>query len=203
MLIGVERWYGNIKFIVPGKTACLKCLLPVPPRDVGNACDVLGIVNTTVSLATSIAVSEVLRYLLKNEVSDALYVIDSYRNEVSKIKVSRRDDCVTCGQGRFELLNVKVGRVRAVCGSRQVEVFPPKPVKIVTKNLRNIKDSRIHVINATEYIARLNIPNDSVELVLFNDGRAIVLETLDEGKALRTYDKLFNILTEFGVVEYA
>jgi adenylyltransferase/sulfurtransferase len=202
VLIGVERWYGNVKFIVPEKTACLRCLLPIPPRDVGNACDILGIVNTTVSLAASIAVSEVLKYILKNEIGDSLYVIDSYRNEVSKIRVSRRNDCVTCGQHRFELLKVRVGRARAVCGSRQVEVFPPKPVTISTKDLSRIRSDEIHVVNATEYVARLNVADGSAELVLFNDGRAIVLETLDEEAALRMYDKLFNLLAKQGIVQF-
>lgn len=126
MFVGVERWYGNVMFVSPGKTPCLRCLVPEPPEERGDACDVLGVVNTAVSMTVSVAVSELIKYLLELEPSRELMIVDSFYNEVHKVEVRRNERCPACGMKRFDFLVAEEGgRARRVCGTQAVEVYPP------------------------------------------------------------------------------
>jgi len=155
IFIGVERWYGDTMFIVPGKTACFRCLIPNPPPEVGDVCNILGVVNTTVNLIVSAAVTEALKYLLSiGEIGD-LIIIDTLRLSIDKVKISRNPKCPTCGTGNFEFLATKeFFRAKRICGTNAVQVYPREKMMIDTEGFSQVNLKTGGVILATPYIAR-------------------------------------------------
>ncbi len=57
--------YGLTMNILPGKTACLGCIFPEPPRGAVETCETSGILNTAVNLAASISATEALKFLTR------------------------------------------------------------------------------------------------------------------------------------------
>src|SRR5437868_8348077 len=47
--------YGVTMNIIPGKTACLACIFPEPPRGMLETCETAGVLNTAVNWAASVA----------------------------------------------------------------------------------------------------------------------------------------------------
>ncbi|HID72945.1 TPA: hypothetical protein EYP38_03300, partial [Candidatus Micrarchaeota archaeon] len=202
VFVGVERWYGNVMFVSPGETPCLRCLVPEPPEERGDACDVLGVVNTAVSMTVSVAVSELIKYLLGLEPSRELMIVDSLYNEVHKVKVRRNERCPACGMRRFDFLTAEEGgRARRVCGTQAVEVYPPADVRVRLEELRRpgVLPGGVELQVASRYTAKMSVGD--LEVVLFGDGRAVVHGTVDEAEALRVYDELLGALLRAGLAE--
>lgn len=195
--IGVERWFGNVMLIIPGKTACLRCLIVEPPPEVGNVCEILGVVNTTVNMAVSIAVTEVLKYLLGLKTGGELIVIDSLRYTIDKIKMVRNPKCPACSLMNLEFLNQRNKQFKAkrICGTNAVQVYPDDKVEVNTEKLTDIKISSGSVLLATPYIAKIKVNN--YEVVLFRDGRAIINELIDEKLAMEIYKKIMDEISEY------
>lgn len=195
--IGVERWYGVVMPIIPGETACYRCLIDTPPERRGNACEYLGVVNPAVALTTSIAASLALRILLGERVEGAMYIIDAWRNEVNKIEIARNPRCPACVLHRYDYLEREtVTGASVICGSNQVEILPPKPLRLDLENLLRLDE--VSVLKFNEYVALIQFQD--LELMLFNNGRAIVTNTIDREKALRGYEKLLEILERERVI---
>lgn len=189
--VGVERWYGMVLPVIPGKTACYRCLIDKPPERRGNACEYLGVVNTAVAMTISIAVSLALRILLGEKVDSELYMVDSWRNEVSKIKVMRNPRCPACVLHRYDYLEGgEEAESSIICGSNQVEILPSKRRKIDISKL--IKTTGLNVLRHNEYVALIKFKG--LEFILFNDGRAIVTNTVDREKAEKHYRELIRLI---------
>ncbi len=195
--VGVERWYGVVMPIIPGETACYRCIIDKPPERRGNACEYLGVINPAVALTTSIAASLALRILLSEKVEGAMYIIDAWRNEVNKIKIVRNPRCPACVLNRYDYLEGEtVSGASVICGSNQVEILPPKQLRLELENLRGLNEVRVLKFN--KYVALIQFQD--LELMLFNNGRAIVTNTIDREKALRGYEKLLEKLKREGVI---
>ena len=91
----VRGFYGQVTTILPGKSACLRCIFPEgPPREtfpiVGATCGVIG----------SIQVTEVIKYLTGkgNLLLNKLLIWDGLRGDIDGIDTFRNPDCSDCGQ---------------------------------------------------------------------------------------------------------
>ncbi len=195
--VGVEQWYATVMPIIPGKTPCLKCIMPQAPRRRVNVCEILGVVNTVVGLATSIAVSDAVKILLGHDIESRLYVIDSLRNEVEKVIVHRNPKCPLCVLKQYEYLGKTEERIVTVCGSNQVEVIPGENMKVPLEKL--VDTNGLHVIKKNPYVAKLKL--NGHEIILFNNGRALILNTVDQEKAIKVFNKLFTILKHLGLIK--
>jgi adenylyltransferase/sulfurtransferase len=195
--VGVERWYGMVMPVVPGKTACLSCVLPRRLRPRPNACEILGVSATTVAMTVSVAVTLALKLLLGHEVDSAIYAIDAYSPSIEVVKVLRSENCPVCSHRRFELLSKRESPPRAavVCGSNQVEVRPPLPAEVDTASIAKLPE--VNVIRAVEEVAVVEYRGHRI--AIFRDGRAIVMETQDVDKAEKLYMELFDKMARIGV----
>jgi molybdopterin/thiamine biosynthesis adenylyltransferase len=90
----VRGFYGQAATILPGKTACLRCIFPSgPPAEtfpiVGATCGVIG----------SIQATEVIKYLSgKGSLLTKLLFWDGLRGEMDGIDIFRNPDCSDCGR---------------------------------------------------------------------------------------------------------
>ncbi len=91
---GVQSLYGQVYLAIPGKTPCLRCIMP---ERVGGQRAVIPAIAPMVSLVASIAVNELVKLVtgVGRPALGELIVVDGYTLGVEKIKVKARPNC-TC-----------------------------------------------------------------------------------------------------------
>ncbi len=107
-------YYGTVMPVVPGKTACLRCLIRDIPAE-EQKCSEIGVLNTVPSMIASISVSIAIKILLGYEIKNELYYIDGWNIALDKIQVLRTDDCQTCQKRDFEYLSEKYYIIKGSC----------------------------------------------------------------------------------------
>jgi len=187
---GVIASYGVTMNILPGNTACLRCVFPEMPLPGTTAtCDTAGVLNGIVGAMTGIASTEALKILLKSEkISRDLVTLDLWENVFDRIELPRQPDCPACGQHQYEFLDTLTGtHSTSLCGRNAVQVrantghnkvrldFP-----LLAERLRLVGE-----INYNEFLLHGHI--DGYELTVFPDARAIIKGTDDEQVARSVY----------------
>ena len=191
VFVGFASWYGQVFFINPGKGPCLSCIVPrrmLEREDRGDACEVLGAVNTAIALLTSISTTLVLKHILgKLEDYNTMYIVNGKRIEIDKIRIERNPECRTCVYRQFEFLESKTPekKIARICGTNAVEIQPRKRLKLdLVEFAKRLDKDRIVSVN--NYTLKIRV-DDIISIVLFNDGRAIVDGTINEEYAYKLY----------------
>jgi len=187
---GVIASYGVTMNILPGNTACLRCVFPEMPLPGTTAtCDTAGVLNGIVGAMTGIASTEALKILLKSaKISRELVTLDLWENVFDRIELPRQPNCPACGQHQYEFLDTLTGtHSTSLCGRNAVQVrantgqnkirldFP-----LLAERLRLVGE-----INYNEFLLHGHI--DGYELTVFPDARAIIKGTDDEQVARSVY----------------
>jgi adenylyltransferase/sulfurtransferase len=92
----IRGFYGQATTIIPGKTACLRCIFPsAPPKEV------FPVVGVTPGFIGMIQVNEVLKYLLGTGelLANRLLIWDGLTARAEEIAVVRNPACISCGTG--------------------------------------------------------------------------------------------------------
>ena len=100
---GVLATYGNVMPIIPGKTACLRCLMKEIPKNYETT-STRGIMNSIPSAIASMAVSLAFKILFNEEIESAIYYYDGWNLLIEKIPVKREENCPTCSLRNFQFL---------------------------------------------------------------------------------------------------
>lgn len=124
---GVAGTGGLILPILPREGPCLRCLYPDPPSESEAAtCAAGGILPTTVALAVSLQVSQVVRILNRTAVPGSLIRLNVWDAAVRTTLAHRNPECVCCGQRSFEFLEAgardETPLATSVCSQRMVRV---------------------------------------------------------------------------------
>ena len=106
---GVVGAEAQTMTIVPGRTACLRCVLDAPPPPhLSPTCRDVGVLGPAVAAIASIEAVEAVKILAGRveAVSPYLTKIDLWANTLRRIDTAagRRDDCPCCRRGRLEFL---------------------------------------------------------------------------------------------------
>jgi molybdopterin/thiamine biosynthesis adenylyltransferase len=90
----INGLYGQATTIIPGKTACLKCIFPEPPPlmtfpVIGTTCGVIGCIQAT----------EVIKHLIKmgSFLENKLLLWDGLDAKIDEIELERNPSCEDCG----------------------------------------------------------------------------------------------------------
>jgi molybdopterin/thiamine biosynthesis adenylyltransferase len=188
---GAVSSYGMSQTIIPGQTACLRCLFSdIPPAGSTATCDTAGVVGPVVSVVASISATEAIKYIVGNgERNEGIIHADVWYNTYEQFdNGGPRADCPACGQRNFEFLNQERGaRTVSLCGRDAVQIRVTGGSKLrmaqLAEQLRNV--SQITAQN--DYLLRFKV--DGYEITLFADARAIVKGTQDETVARGLYAK--------------
>ncbi|AFZ70631.1 dinucleotide-utilizing enzyme possibly involved in molybdopterin or thiamin biosynthesis [Caldisphaera lagunensis DSM 15908] len=190
---GVNSWYGNVMFIKPNVGPCLRCLIPENNNE-NQSCDIIPSIGTMTSLVSSFSSNLAIRYLAGNEVPyGVLFVIDGRDFSIEKIKIEKNDKCPTCGFHYYEFLNKKEKRgAERICGTHAIEIRPERFLSIdFYKNVEKIK-RKYDVITINKYSIR--IQRNAIQIILMNNGLAIVENEDDLKKAKELYDDVIKLL---------
>jgi len=90
----ISGFHGQVSTIIPGKTACLRCIVPSAPST-----EVFPVVGVTPGVIGTIQVNEVLKYLLGrgNLLANRLLLWDGMALKVEEINLERNPSCKSCG----------------------------------------------------------------------------------------------------------
>jgi len=92
----VHGFYGQATTIIPGKTACLRCIFPEAPPPMTTP-----IIGVAPGLISCVQATEVIKYILGmgGLLENRLLVWDGRNSEMSEVPVEKNRRCKDCGQG--------------------------------------------------------------------------------------------------------
>jgi molybdopterin/thiamine biosynthesis adenylyltransferase len=176
--------YGLTMTVVPGRTACLRCVYPEPPSGAQPTCETAGVVNAIVSAVASFQVADALKILCGAGAPEAARIttMDVWSGLVRQVSVPRDPECPACGRGEFPYLDESRRGPASLCGRNAVQVHERAAI-----DLGELK-SRLEPlgeVRGNELALRFRVA--AYELTIFPDGRAIVKGTSDIGVARSLY----------------
>jgi molybdopterin-synthase adenylyltransferase len=97
---GVVRFEGQVLPVIPGESACLRCLIPkIPPPFAMPTCQEAGVLGSFSQAIGYLQAHEALK-LARRKSSLRLWKLDVQKREVRSILPSRDPDCEACGKGK-------------------------------------------------------------------------------------------------------
>ena len=123
--------YGLTMPVIPGQTACLRCVYPDPPSGVQPTCETAGVINVIVSAIASIQVADALKILTCGAAGGTggfacrtrITTMDVWSGGIRQIEAPARDpDCPTCGRREFPYLEESNCPPVVLCGRNAVQI---------------------------------------------------------------------------------
>jgi molybdopterin-synthase adenylyltransferase len=183
---GAVQAHGSQMNILPGETACLRCLVgEVPTGDALATCDTVGVIAPAPMVVGALQIAEALKILVDPDVASRdLAFFDVWDGTWTRTRIQRRDDCPACG-GRYDFLEGDIAlRASSLCGQGSVQVLPPRAQTLDLDALAARLD-KVGDVDLDEFMLRFQ--TDDCEMVVFPDGRAIVMGTDDQAFARGIY----------------
>jgi len=174
--------------VIPGKTACLACILPESPRGMVETCETSGILNSAVNLVASIAATEVLKMVVSgpgtSSLRRTLLSFDLWTNEHAEISAAKpRSGCRTCGDREFVHLAGKARPHITLCGRNSVQIHErQRPIDFAEMDRRLQPHG---IVRHNDFV--LKFWHEPYEMTVFPDGRAIIKGTTDTAVARSLY----------------
>lgn len=178
---------GQTMTILPGETACLRCLMrdPPPPGE-SPTCDTAGIVAPVIHVIAAIEALEAMKILAgrREAVQRGLVVVELWENRYRSVRLDGLRDsgeCPACAGGERAWLRGQRGSRSAVlCGRNSVQLAPAAGEAVSLEMLAK-KLSGVGRVTRNAFLLRLAV-NDHT-LTVFPDGRTIVGGTTDVAEA--------------------
>jgi adenylyltransferase/sulfurtransferase len=189
---GVIAAYGVTMTVLPGDTACLRCVFPERPLPgTTPTCDTAGVLNGIVGVIGGIAATEALKLLVGSDrLVRGMTWVDLWENTFDRLEVPRQDDCPTCARGEYEYLEADdAAQGVSLCGRNAVQVRPPRragePAPQLDLAALAERLAPVGEVARNEFLLRLRA--DGYEVTVFPDARAIVKGTDDPATARSVY----------------
>jgi molybdopterin/thiamine biosynthesis adenylyltransferase len=179
--------YGLAMPVIPGVSACLRCVYPKPPSGNQPTCETGGVLNAIVSLIASIQVADALKILCGR--ADALRArittADVWEGAgVRQIEAPARDpECPCCGHREFRYLEESARPPVYLCGRNAVQIRDRE--RAIDLGELRARLEPLGEVRANEFALRFSV--GTYEMTVFGDGRAIVKGTSDTGVARSLY----------------
>ncbi|HET6373501.1 MAG TPA: ThiF family adenylyltransferase, partial [Candidatus Polarisedimenticolia bacterium] len=182
--------YGLTMNVLPGETACLKCVMESAPQP-GSVptCDTAGILGPVVTLIAGLQSMEALKYLSGNRdaMSEEMVSYDAWTQTLTRLKMPKgggRRRCETCDGLEFAHLSGRGSRSITLCGRNSVQITPEAGGALSLTDLA-ARLSGLVPVQSTRFLLRFQA--DGLQVSVFPDGRAIVSGTKDPAAARTVY----------------
>jgi molybdopterin-synthase adenylyltransferase len=178
--------YGIKMPVVPGKSACLRCVYPEPPEGSQPTCETDGVLGPATAAIASLAAGDALKILGRgaDAVGRKITTIDVWSGVVRQAQAPARDpECPCCVRREFVHLTGERRAPISLCGRNAVQIHERlRPVNLADLARRL---SAISPVRSNEFALRASI--EDYELTVFPDGRAIIKGTQDIAVARSVY----------------
>jgi len=178
--------YGLKLAIVPGRTACLRCVYPEPPQGSQPTCETDGVLAPITASIAALACGDALKILARGpeSVTARMTTVDVWTGAVRQTAPPARDPgCPCCVARDFVHLTGQRRAPISLCGRNAVQIHErsrPVDLRELASRLAPLVEVR-----SNDFAVRASI--DSYELTVFADGRAIIKGTTDPGVARSLY----------------
>ena len=176
--------YGITMPVVPGKTACLRCVYPDPPGGVQPTCETAGVLGPATSVIASLQVADAVKILCAVAPSRKITTIDVWTGEIRQVaQPGPVAECPACGRREFPYLSGERRAPVSMCGRDAVQIHErkrPLDLRALAGQL-----TPLGPVRANEFALRFEAP--PYLLTIFPDGRAIIKGTTDVGVARSLY----------------
>ncbi len=178
--------YGLKFAIIPGRTACFRCIYPDPPAGAQPTCETAGVLAPVTAAIAALQSADALKIMASGveSVTARLTTVDVWSGEIRQVDAPARDpDCPCCARHEFSYLDGARRVPISLCGRNAVQIHErERPV-----DLRDLaaRLKQLAPVRANEFALRVEI--DAYELTIFPDGRAIIKGTSDTGVARSLY----------------
>nr|WP_083270789.1 ThiF family adenylyltransferase [Bacillus marinisedimentorum] len=182
---------GMFAALRPGKTPCLRCLMP--EQQGGQTCDTVGVISPVVDMVSSYQVTETLKYLTGNEkhMRSGLLNFDIWYNQQFQISFGKsRSDCPVCSKKSYPALEPTEKETTTVlCGRETVQIQNHTNMDL---NDWAERLAPVAQLKKTPFLLRAEL-NEGERLVLFPDGRVLVQGTEDITRAKTLYSRYIGL----------
>lgn len=179
---------GQVLSILPGVTACFRCLVPdLPPRDAMPTCDTAGVLGPAIGVVASWQAAEALKILSGNldAVCRQLMTVDTWHTSCRLLSLDRLRDagtCPACGLNEYPFLNGERSvQTTVLCGKNAVQLSPTAGSPQV--DLMRLERQLRAMGTVTRNAFLLRLPYEQFVLTVFRDGRTIVEGTTEPSEA--------------------
>lgn len=176
--------YGLAMAILPGETACLRCVYPEPPQGSQPTCETDGVLAPITSIIAALQAVDALKILTGNKPSDRLTTVDVWSGAIRQSARAVRDpECPCCARREFPYLAGQHRAPISLCGRNAVQIHERKRPLNLNELAARLKT--FAPVKVNEFALRTQV--DSFDLTVFPDGRAIIKGTVDPGVARSVY----------------
>ena len=206
---------GQVMPVFPNESACLRCLMPLPPPPgATETCDTAGVLGPAVNVVASLQAAIALRILVgqSQQIDRKLHIVDVWNGsfravDVSKLRESQQ--CPACQNGeRLWLTGSQRSASTVLCGRNAVQITPPEKMALSLNDLA-IRLASSGSVTSNPFLVRVTIARSAeqpavessaadvvatsettpLELTIFPDGRAIIRGTSDPAVARTLYSR--------------
>lgn len=176
--------YGLKFAVIPGLSACLRCIYPDYPKTPQPNCETEGVLAPVTATIAALQCADALRILSGHNVDSQITTVDVWPGDIRQIDSPPLDpDCPCCAHHEFAFLDGSRRTPVSLCGRNAVQIHErSRPVDLDALALRL---GPITSVRSNEFALRATI--DPYELMVFPDGRAIIRGTTDVGLARSLY----------------
>lgn len=187
--VGTE---GRVLPIIPGTTACLRCLFRQPPAP-GElpTCSTAGVLAPAAAIVASLQAVAAIKILTGQLDSPTLITFDAWSNRFQALSITdaRDSNCPTCGLRHFEFLNQSATSARILCGKNAVQFQAGKDRRLDLTALALKLNGTGH-LRPSPHVLRYQPTDDRlIEFSIFSDGRVILHGTADLPRAKSIYSR--------------
>jgi adenylyltransferase/sulfurtransferase len=180
--------YGIAMPVLPGRSACFRCVYPEPPSGAQPTCETAGVLGPVTSVIGSIQAMEALKIAAgyPDAVRLKIFTADLWRGPVRETNMPARDqECPCCGRREFAYLEGHRRAPVSLCGRNAVQIHDRmRPVNLAELAARL---EGLGSVRSNEFALRLDTAEH--QITVFPDGRAIVKGTTDIGVARSLYSR--------------
>jgi molybdopterin/thiamine biosynthesis adenylyltransferase len=178
--------YGISMPVIPGRTACLRCVYPDPPAGAQPTCETAGVLNPVTAAIAAIQTADALKILAGHAeaVRPRITTMDLWEGGIREIdQPAAAADCPACGRRDFVYLDGERRAPVSLCGRNAVQIHErtrPLDLAALGSALESLGEVR-----ANDFALRFL--TGAYEMTIFPDGRAIIRGTTDIGIARSLY----------------
>jgi molybdopterin-synthase adenylyltransferase len=186
--------YGVTFTVLPGKTACLACLMEFSGD--GNAaaaglateetCDTAGVLNTAAGVVGALEAAEAVKLLSGHPeaLSGRLVSCDVWKARFQSVRVEREAGCRACVRREFRWLEGEAQPQVTMCGRDSVQIHERRR-RLDLEELARRLSSVAGGVRTNGFLLRFAV--QACEVTVFPDGRAVFKGTKDPAVARSLY----------------
>jgi adenylyltransferase/sulfurtransferase len=177
--------YGITMPVVPGTTACFRCVYPGRPSGAQPTCETAGVLGGATAIVASLQASAAIQILSGNRgaLRPKITTVDIWYGPIRESEMPERDpDCPCCARRQFDWLGGLHDAPVSLCGRNAVQIHATGLVDLVELAERLSSEGSVR---SNEFALRF--VRAPYEMTVFPDGRAILKGTTDVGVARSLY----------------